>query len=396
LLLLPVFLFTPFFPVRFAAAFLLMLILSARAYSGYLGRHIRLRRRDRELREFRHEWVSVELLLENTGRLPAFMLSLRDNPGMLPVVRNNKLLCSLRPRSRIVLQWQGYCSERGIFQLGPAQVSAADPLGLFPVALAGGGQTRLFVYPAPARFTEKSPGGLPLGKLLTPNLLYEDLTRRRSIRDYRSGDEPRRINWKLSARSGSLMVNEFEASLAYPLVVFLNLDPLEYPLRKRGAQMERCIEAAAALCLLASGERQELGIIIYSPRSAEPVELIKPSSFTLIPIMERLAALERTGRHTTGGPVAAEGIHATVNATVNATVHGSTRAMFDRGRGLPYGTRLVYTGPDLGDDDYRILHNLRARHLSLEYLIMDERSLAPLVPGNSRRYPMREQGYELV
>jgi hypothetical protein len=70
--------------------------------------------------------------------------------------------------------------------------------------------------------------------------------------------------------------------------------------------------------------------------------------------------------------------------------------MLERGKYLPYGTRLVYTGPDLGDEDYRALNSLKAYHLSLEYLILDERFVSSAVPGNSRRYQVKEQGYEII
>ena len=89
------------------------------------------------------------------------------------------------------------------------------------------------MYPTTALAQIKTPGGIPLGTLVTSNPLYEDLTRSRSIRDYQRGDEPRRINWKVSARTGNLMVNEFESTISYPLMVFLNLAPEEYSLRTR-------------------------------------------------------------------------------------------------------------------------------------------------------------------
>jgi hypothetical protein len=70
--------------------------------------------------------------------------------------------------------------------------------------------------------------------------------------------------------------------------------------------------------------------------------------------------------------------------------------MLDRGKELPYGARLVYAGPDLSGEEYRALHSLRRYRLTLEYLVIDERSLPPLVPGNSRRYGVKEAGYEIL
>jgi uncharacterized protein (DUF58 family) len=408
LVLLLVYLFSPPYILRFAALFLLFLLLGSKIYSEYLIRNIVLIRRDRELRVFRNEWVSVEIVAENRGRLPAFMLAVSDSPGRLPVFRENKSLRTLGARSRMVINWRAYCSARGVFAIGPAGFRGADPLGLFPFSVTAGDTTKLFVYPAAGVIELKNPGGLPLGTLITGNPLYEDVTRCRSLREYRSGDEPRRINWKATARLGAsrpgavpgaggagMLVNEYDSTVSYPLVIFLNLDSAAYSLRKRELYIERAIEAAAALCLMASRERQELGIMIYKPgisgedpvESADPVSVINPAAFTLIPILERLAALERS--RDAGGKGAEQD-------QSPRGLRGGAGILFDRGSFLPYGTRLVYTGPDLDDEAYIILNGLKRYHISPEYLIIDERSLPAVVPGNSPRYLMKESGYEII
>jgi uncharacterized protein (DUF58 family) len=392
LLLLGIFLFSSLYIVQFISLFLLFIFLGSKIYSEYLIRSIRISRRDRELRGFRHEWIGVELVAENRGRLPAFMLALSDSPGRLSVFRDNKVLCTLPGRSRLVITWRGYCSDRGIFEIGPASIRCSDPLGLFPFSASSGLSARLFVYPSPGMIGIKTPGGIPLGTLITANPLYEDLTRCRSLREYHAGDEPRRINWKASARMiagetgrPGLMVNEYESTVSFPLVIFLNLDPDEYPLKYRELYWERAIEAAAALCLMASRERQELGIILYTPRGGEPLSFISPASHTLIPILERLAALERPRRQENPKAAGAGG-----------PFQGSARVMLEQGKYLPYGTRLIYTGPDFSNEEYMGLNGLKGFHLSLEYLIIDEKTLPRRVPGNSPRYQMKEGGYEII
>jgi hypothetical protein len=102
--------------------------------------------------------------------------------------------------------------------------------------------------------------------------------------------------------------------------------------------------------------------------------------------MERLAGLERAAREKTEPP----------RGSGPANLRGSAQTLLEQGKYLPYGSRLVYTGPDLGGGDYQALNSLRAYHLSLEYLILDERSLSSVVPGGSRRYQVKEQGYEIT
>jgi len=257
-------------------------------------------------------------------------------------------------------------------------VRGADPLGIFPFQLTAVETSLLYVYPILCSISLKHPTGIPLGNMISPNPLFEDTTRYRSLRQYNTGDEPRRINWKMSARMGSIMVNEYDATASYPLMIFLNADKNEYPLKKRGIFIERAIEAAAALCLQAAQERQELGIVLYTSSVEGGISVIAPSAFTLVPILERLATLKWS----------------TVDEPVKD--RSSALAMLEQGKYLSYGTRFLYTGPDLGDEAYIILNSLKRYHLSLEYLIIDERSIPSLVPGNSRRHKMKESGREII
>jgi uncharacterized protein (DUF58 family) len=395
LVLLLVFLFTPFYLIQFIALFLLLLCGGSAAYSKYLRRNITITRRDSELRAFRYAWADIEIIAENHGSLPAFMLAVNDTPGRVAVFRNIRRLCTLRARSRLALAWNAYCADRGVFDLGPVIVRGCDPLGLFPFHLSFTESTKLFVYPAPALADIKNPGGIPLGTLITPNILYEDLTRCRSLRPYHAGDEPRRVNWKASARvsgaaarmsgangarnrgAGVLMVNEYEATVSFPIMIFLNLAPEEYNPRRREVFLERAIEVAAALCLMAARLRQQLGAIFYT--SPEKTSVFMPGAFNLVPILERLAAIEH-------GSMPTEQNHAA----------SSSETLLARGKFLPYGTRLFYVGPNLSDAAYRLLSALKRYHLTLEYLIIDEHSLSAVTPDASRRYQIKESGYEII
>jgi len=417
--LLLIYIFTPQKPIQFITLFFILLVLGSKAYSEYLVRHLIIIHRDRELRAFRYEWTEVEFWLENTGKLPAFLLVLVDSPGAIAVFRNNKFLCTLVGKSRQLFRWEAYGSDRGVFSLGPASLRGSDPLGLFPFVMVFEETIRFFVYPAPAYASLKSPGGIPLGNLITTDPFNEDLTRPRSLREYSPGDDSRRINWKASAKiSSPLLVNEYELSLTYPLVLFLNVDIREYAIKRRELYIERVIEAAAALCLMAARERQTLGLIIHTAgndpedksatnagainaaaftATAFNADVISPAAFTLIPVLERLAALDPFAR--------AESMTASDQGTNGLpALRHSTERLLEKGKTLPFGTRLVYTGPVLGDEDYQALDTLRRRRLTLEYFIIDEKALGNEFNRGSRRasrnavpkYQIKERGYEIL
>jgi hypothetical protein len=173
-----------------------------------------------------------------------------------------------------------------------------------------------------------------------------------------------------------LMVNEYEASLSYPLVVFLNADPAEYPSKNREFHLERVIEAAAGLCTMASRERQPLGFILHTAPS-EAGETIAPAAVTHIPILERLAVLER---RKIGGD---EGI---------GESRGSVAALLQTVKSLPFGTRLVYAGPSLEEENIRLLEGMKKSQITLEYLMIDESPLSYA----KHRHQIKEGGYEIL
>jgi hypothetical protein len=356
---------------------------------------------DSELRVFRHEWVKVEIKIENHGLLPAFMLITTDSPGALQVLRMSKNLCTLERRSWKLLCWEGLCADRGVFSIGPAVIRGADPLGLFPFHLTAAETSKLYVYPVLRSIAIKRSGGIPLGRMVSANPLYEDITRYRSLRPYNYGDEPRRINWKVSAHvstrafSSNLLVNEYEATASYPLMIFLNLDRNEYPVRKHRAYLERTIEAAAALCLKASRERQEIGLIFYTSNHEGGISVVAPSATTFVLILERLAAVDwKISANTSETSTETEN---TDNEKIPASaIRACAKVMLDQGKRLSYGTKYIYAGPDLGNEAYITLNSLKKYHIFPEYLIIDERTVPSIVPGNSPCYQIKESGYEIV
>jgi hypothetical protein len=71
----------------------------------------------------------------------------------------------------------------------------------------------------------------------------------------------------------------------------------------------------------------------------------------------------------------------------------------EKGKTLPFGTRLVYVGPLLEEADYNALETLKRRRLTLEYLIINEKYLGyetKAVRNHSRKYQMKDAGYAIL
>lgn len=112
-----------------------------------------------------------------------------------------------------VIRWRAktWCTRRGRFRLGPMVLRTSDPFGLFERRLVIPATHELVVYPALVDLTTvrlpagELPGGNALQKrtpYVTPNVA--------GVRQYQPGDSFNRIAWSASARTGQLMVKEFE------------------------------------------------------------------------------------------------------------------------------------------------------------------------------------------
>lgn len=104
--------------------------------------------------------------------------------------------------------------------------------------------SRLIVYPAKIpvqRFT--FPARLILGAVTTRRRSQEDPFALRSIRPYEIYDSPRIINWKASAKTGELKVNQFEYTTDESLVFLLDMENGDFDDR------EELIRLASSLSL---------------------------------------------------------------------------------------------------------------------------------------------------
>lgn len=180
------------------------------------------------------------LHLSNTGRRRV-PVTVAVQPVASTAVR--AVLPELRPGASGVRTYSLPTDRRGVFDVGPLEVTRSDPFGLFRVTRRFGHTEQLWVYP---RLLPLVP--LPSG--VTRNLEGPssdtapegDITFHR-LREYVTGDDLRMIHWKSTARSGRLMVrHNVDTSLPYT-VVLLDLHPAVYSMQ----HFETAVDAAASV-----------------------------------------------------------------------------------------------------------------------------------------------------
>ncbi len=132
-------------------------------------------------------------------------------------------LLALLPFQRVRRQFTIVCNERGLHRFGAARVRSGDPLGLRERAVYLQRPDHLLVYPKLFALGElPTVLRVPLGTTRATSLI-DDPSRIRGVRLYRPGDPMRHVDWRATARGGTLLTREFEATAFPRVAVFVDM-----------------------------------------------------------------------------------------------------------------------------------------------------------------------------
>ncbi len=100
-------------------------------------------------------------------------------------------------------------ARRGVLQTGPLRAERTDPLGLAVHSgwMAGADEVMVVPERVPLAFPQATSAGR-LGEYLRMKAYAQNGSEFHSQREYSPGDDLRRINWKTTARAGTLIVRE--------------------------------------------------------------------------------------------------------------------------------------------------------------------------------------------
>ena len=131
-------------------------------------------------------------------------------------------LAPLPAGKSIQTSYRHIARSRGLTTFGPITGEVVDPLGLSTKTRTLGPATEVVVLPriVPLELPDIDSGSGELVEALRrlatrqpPSLEF------RAIREYAPGDDPRRINWKASAKRDDLVVNDFETESTVDLCI---------------------------------------------------------------------------------------------------------------------------------------------------------------------------------
>jgi len=147
--------------------------------------------------------------------------------------------------------------QRGVIDVGPVTTVRTDPLGVLKREVAWADIHRLYVHPVTVPIPSTSAGfvrdleGNPASDIVDSDMSFH------AIREYASGDGQRNIHWKSTAKTGKLMVRQFEESRRSRLAVALSLRADEYATPD---EFEMAVSAVGSLGIRAIRDGRDVAV----------------------------------------------------------------------------------------------------------------------------------------
>jgi uncharacterized protein (DUF58 family) len=239
------------------AAGVLVLIVAARVWIGSRHWDVRVSRHVRPARVPAGVAARVELAVTNHADRQSPVLAARD-----PFDGGRRwarfLIAPLDPGE---VRWAAYTlptSKRGVFELGPLELEFSDPFGLSRVRTLGSPVSTLTVHPRVepirARYFPAEPD--PDMRVPLP-ILGRVGDEFYGLREYRAGDDLRRVHWASTARMDQLMIRQPENLLQGRLTVAVDVRSGVHD----SATLEACLSAAASVIMAAIRSRIHVRLV---------------------------------------------------------------------------------------------------------------------------------------
>ncbi|HEX3611350.1 MAG TPA: DUF58 domain-containing protein [Sporichthyaceae bacterium] len=157
------------------------------------------------------EQATVTVAVANNGLTGCGLLLAADTLPVGLAGRTRFAVRGLAAAATAEARYQVDCLVRGRHPVGPLTLRLTDPFGMSGVDRSISGTDDLVVipkvHPLPhLRFGAEVAGTSDTRKTHPPTAGDDDL----AVREYRRGDSMRRINWRVTARRGELMVRQEE------------------------------------------------------------------------------------------------------------------------------------------------------------------------------------------
>ena len=231
---------------------------------------------------------TVQLRLDNVSRLPSGVLLMEDALPYALGGRPRFVLDRVEPRGVREVSYPVSSASRGRFVIGPLSVRLSDPFGLCELQRGFASSAELIVtpevWPLPAiQLGGAWAGGGDGASRSIASSGSDDA----ATREYRHGDDLRRVHWKSTARVGELMVRREEQPFRSRATILLDARSGAHRGDGPGSSFEWAISAVASIGVALTRAGFTLSVLRDSGESLTPPGAVLTEGL----LLEQLATL---------------------------------------------------------------------------------------------------------
>lgn len=172
--------------------------------------------------------------------------------------------------------------HRGVITVGPVRSIRGDALGLVRRSQNWTEPVDLFIHPRTVNLDSTAIGFIrDIEGAVTQDLSSSDVSFH-ALREYVPGDDRRNVHWKTTARTGRLMVRQFEETRRAHLLVVHDLDPHAWD----EEDFETSVSASASLLLAAVRDNREISLVTQAGHPYLPTGARVLDTFTTLEPVE--------------------------------------------------------------------------------------------------------------
>lgn len=183
--------------------------------------------------------------------------------------------------------------RRAVLVVGPVRSVRDDPLSLMRRQVTWAKSQELYVHPRTVRLDEAASGylrdleGTPSSDLSSSDIAFH------ALRDYTPGDDRRHVHWRTTARTGKLMVRQFEETRRSHVVVALDNLADHYASED---EFELAVSAAASISAQTMREEKELTPFSFDALQRTNTFRVMMDDYTVLEQLQERYSLHELGQ----------------------------------------------------------------------------------------------------
>lgn len=193
--------------------------------------------------------LEISSFVENDAFFPIPHIEIVDRTE--ETIAGNEIhptITSILPMGREIIHKKIVAKYRGLYELGPIDVTMTDALGVMTRKQRIFSSIPVKVYPRIYNIESINLKSMQsYGTLTTKQKAFEDNSSVSDIKKYSPGESIKKMHWKISAKKGSLFVKNYEMTGSAATYIFLDFKRNSYKGENLRDLEERAVETASSI-----------------------------------------------------------------------------------------------------------------------------------------------------